>query len=73
MAATLRGRDTVRVESPRDLPEALAPCVVAENVTDDFGRKASPPGGAQRWPLRPPRLLLSLGEVALELCDRDQS
>lgn len=73
MAATLRGADTISVQTARDLPEALAPGVLIADAREDLGRKTRLAAWTRRTPPLCLRLLSPFGEVALELGHGDQA
>jgi hypothetical protein len=72
LASALAGRDIVTVKPPRDLAQAGSPCVLTADASDHLERERRLAAGPRSSPPLPPRLFSSLGEVALELADRDQ-
>ena len=62
----------IGVEPARDLAEGLSGGVPLTDTSDDFGRDRRPATGTHDSSARRFRFSPALGEVALELCSRDQ-
>jgi hypothetical protein len=69
----LRGPRTIGVESASDLAKTAAIRMLGLDARYEFGRNGSFATEAPQRLTRGARLLGSLGEVALELRDRDQA
>ena len=72
LSATLRGSRTIGVEPAGDLAEAAAVRVLALDARHEVRRDGPLATHGPRCPARNARLLGSLGNVALELRDRNQ-